>query len=58
MPVRTRKEEIVYLLTKVIEKYESQTGQRIVRNSNRKNYEEIARTLSAISNELQPRTRG
>lgn len=52
MPVRTRKEEIVYLLTKVIEKYESQTGQRIVRNSNRKNYEEIARTLSAISNEL------
>lgn len=52
MQVKTGKEEIVSLLTKVIEKFESETGQRIVRNSNRKNYEELAKTLSEISNRL------
>jgi hypothetical protein len=52
MKLKTGKEEIVYLLTKVLEKYESQTGQPITRNSNRKNYEEVARELSQISNEL------
>ncbi len=52
MKLKTGKEEIVCLLTKVLEKYESQTGQSISRNSNRKNYEEVAKTLSHISNEL------
>jgi hypothetical protein len=52
MQLKTGKEEIVCLLQKVIEKFESQTGQHIVRNSNRKNYEEVAKALSQISNEL------
>lgn len=52
MKLKTGKEEIVCLLTKVIEKYERETGQKTIRNSNRKNYEGIARTLSDISNEL------
>lgn len=52
MRIKTGKEEIVYLLTKVIEKYESETGHRIVRNSNRRNYEDVARRLSDISNAL------
>lgn len=57
MKLKTGKEEIVNLLTKVLEKYESQTGQSIARNSNRKNYEEVAKALSQISNEL-PQTAG
>ena len=55
MKLKTGRSEIVYLLTKVIEKYESQTGEQVVRNTNRKNYEAVARKLSEISNEL-PRT--
>ncbi|MBO9564997.1 MAG: hypothetical protein J7621_19630 [Niastella sp.] len=50
--LKNGKEEIVYLLTKVIEKHESQTGQKIIRNSNRKNYEAVAKELSEISNQL------
>jgi hypothetical protein len=57
MKLKTGKEEIVNLLTKVLEKYESQTGQSIARNSNRKNYEEVAKALSQISNKL-PQTAG
>jgi hypothetical protein len=52
MVVKTKKEEVAYLLGKVIEQYEQSTGQRIVRNTNRKNYEDLARTLSEISNQL------
>jgi hypothetical protein len=52
MKLKSGKEEIVYLLNRVIEKFEMQTGLRVARNSNRKNYEEVAKTLSAISNEL------
>lgn len=52
MKLKTGKEEIVYLLSKVIQKYEAETGQRVIRNSNRKNYEGVARTLSEISNRL------
>ncbi|HEY8896279.1 MAG TPA: hypothetical protein VIM79_15745 [Niastella sp.] len=52
MKLKTGKEEIVCLLTKVLEKFENQTGQSVIRNSNRKNYEEVARALSQISNEL------
>lgn len=55
MKLKTGRSEIVYLLTKAIEKYESQTGEQVVRNTNRKNYEAVARKLSEISNEL-PRT--
>lgn len=49
------KKEVHYLLSKVIEKYETETGNLIIRNSNRKNYEPIAIVLSDISNEL-PKT--
>lgn len=52
MKIKTGKAEIVYLLTKVIEQYERQTGHQITRNSNRKNYEDVAKVLSDISNEL------
>ncbi len=50
MKLKTGKDEIVYLLTKVALKYEAETGQGIRRNTNRRNYEELARMLSVISN--------
>lgn len=50
--LKSGKEEIIYLLTKVIEQYQQQTGQEIVQNTNRKNYEGIAILLSSISNQL------
>ena len=46
------KNELSYLFSKVFDKYEQETGRSIVRNTNRKNYEEVARRLSEISNEL------
>lgn len=52
MKCKTGKEEIVFLLTRVLEKFELERGQTIIRNSNRKNYEEVAFKLSEISNEL------
>ncbi|AKD53841.1 hypothetical protein [Spirosoma radiotolerans] len=52
MKIKTGKEEIGYLLEKVIDTHERTTGQRIIRNTNPKNYEDIARLLSSISNEL------
>ncbi|RYY00975.1 MAG: hypothetical protein EOO53_20375 [Gammaproteobacteria bacterium] len=52
MKVKTGKDEIVYLLEKVFEKYESETGESVARNTNRKNYEGVARRLSEISSEL------
>ncbi len=50
--IKSGKDEIVYLLTKVIEKYEQQTGHEIIQNTNRKNYEVIGIVLSDISNQL------
>lgn len=50
--IKTGKEEIIYLLTKAIEKYKLETGQAIVQNTNRKNYESLAILLSDISNQL------
>ncbi len=50
--LKSGKEEIIYLLTKVIERYTQETGQEIVQNTNRKNYESIAILLSNISNQL------
>jgi hypothetical protein len=52
MKLKAGKDEIVYLLKRVVEKYESTTGQEIVRNTNRKNYEDLAKVLSEISNQL------
>jgi hypothetical protein len=46
------KEEIIYLLNKAIEKFQQETGQEIVQNTNRKNYESLAIALSQISNSL------
>ena len=53
--LKSGKEEIVYLLTKAIEKYKLDTGQEIVQNTNRKNYEVLAVLLSEISNQLPTR---
>lgn len=50
--IKSGKEEIVYLLTKVIEKYKQDTGAEVVQNTNRKNYESLAIFLSEISNQL------
>ncbi len=50
--LKSGKEEIIYLLTKAIEKYRSETGQQIVQNTNRKNYESLAILLSELSNQL------
>lgn len=52
MTIKTGKEEIVYLLSKVIEKYKAETGKEIILNTNRKNYESIAIVLSEISDQL------
>ena len=52
MILKNGKEEIVYLLNKVIEKYKTDTGKEIVLNTNRKNYEVIAILLSNISNQF------
>lgn len=52
MQLKTGKAEIVCLLTKVLEQFESRSGHTITRNSNRKNYEDVARVLSDISNNL------
>jgi hypothetical protein len=52
MILKTGKEEILYLLTKVIDKFESETGSTVIRNTNRKNYEAVALRLSEISNAL------
>jgi len=53
--IKNGKEEIIYLLTRVIEKYKLETGQEIVLNTNRKNYESVAIALSEISNQLPSR---
>jgi hypothetical protein len=50
--IKTGKEEVIYLLTKAIEKFKTETGQEIVQNTNRKNYEALAIFLSEISNQL------
>jgi hypothetical protein len=50
--IKTGKEEIIYLLTKAIEKYKYETGEEIILNTNRKNYESLAILLSDISNQL------
>lgn len=52
MKIKTGKEEIVYLLGKVIGKFEALHHVAITRNSNRKNYEAVAKALSEISNQL------
>jgi hypothetical protein len=54
--IKTGKEEIIYLLTKAIEKYKLETGQEIIQNTNRKNYEALAILLSEISNQLPIRS--
>jgi hypothetical protein len=52
MMLKYGKEEIKYLLKKVFEKYEQETGNELILNTNRKNYEDIAKILSQISNNL------
>jgi len=44
--------EIIYLLTNCIQKYQQDTGQELVPNTNKKNYEPLAILLSEISNRL------
>jgi hypothetical protein len=50
--IKSGKEEIIYLLTKAIQKYRTETGEEIIQNTNRKNYESLAILLSDISNQL------
>ncbi|MCL7987251.1 hypothetical protein M8998_04770 [Sphingobacterium sp. lm-10] len=52
MEILTGKEEVHYLIRKVIVKFEEASGQVIVCNTNRENYAAIAQQLSLISNEL------
>jgi hypothetical protein len=52
MKLKSGKDEIIYLLEKAIEKFEKESGKEIKRNSNRQNYEPLARVLSDISNNL------
>ncbi len=48
----TGKEEISYLIRRVIEKFEYTNDQKMICNTNRENYVAVARELSTISNEL------
>ena len=50
--IKKGREEIIYLLHKCIEKYQGETGKEVIQNTNRKNYEGLAMTLSEISKEL------
>lgn len=50
--LKSGKEEIIYLLTKAIDRFKVETGKEIVQNTNRKNYESLAILLSDISNQL------
>ncbi len=52
MALKSGKDEIEYLLSQVFKKYELETGSKLNLNTNRRNYEEIARVLSKISNRL------
>jgi hypothetical protein len=44
--------EIVYLIGRCMEKYRQESGQELVANTNKKNYEPLAMLLSDISNRL------
>ncbi|MCA6475495.1 MAG: hypothetical protein IM541_06580, partial [Chitinophagaceae bacterium] len=44
--------EIVYLTSRCMEKYRQESGQELVANTNKKNYEPLAMLLSDISNRL------
>jgi len=52
MALKSGKDEIEYLLRQVFKKYELETGNKLNLNTNRRNYEDIARMLSGISNKL------
>lgn len=52
MTLKSGKDEIEYLLSQVFKKYELETGNRLNLNTNRRNYEDIAKMLSGISNRL------
>lgn len=53
--IKQGKEEIVYLLKQVVEKYKTETGVEIVQNTNRKNYEGLAILLSDITKDFPER---
>lgn len=44
--------EIVYLISRCLDKFRQETGQELVANTNKKNYEPLAIILSEISNRL------
>lgn len=52
MNLKSGRDEIVCLLKKVVDKYELTTGHEVIKNTNRKNYEDLGKMLSDISNEL------
>src|SRR6202000_2137653 len=52
MNIINTKNELIYLFSKVFDRHEQETGRWVLRNTNRKNYEDVARRLSEISNQL------
>lgn len=52
MALKSGRDEIEYLLSQVFKKYELETGNKLNLNTNRRNYEDIAKMLSGISNRL------
>lgn len=52
MELLTGRKEVEYLVAKAIDKFEKETKKKINRNTNRKNYEPLAKILSDISNQL------
>ena len=48
----SNKEDLIDLIERVIEKYEKETGDIVIKNTNRENYVKLAKVLSDISNQL------
>lgn len=52
MKLKSGKDEIEYLLKQVFKKYETETGNKLNLNTNRRNYEDLAKMLSGLTKEL------
>src|SRR5690606_33733262 len=52
MVIISNKEDLIELMERVFEKYEKESGDILIRNTNRENYGKLARVLSEISRQL------
>ncbi|WP_313368695.1 hypothetical protein [Sphingobacterium mizutaii] len=52
MVIISNKEDLIELMERVFEKYEKESGDILIRNTNRENYGKLARVLSDISRQL------